>query len=188
MKPNIGSKQTRLSWFMPIGVFVDLFSIATGIHRIPTMFVFKHMTDDLCSSFMDRGWDCKITFGADVIKCVIPRASLICRYHIGRSTLYALFVYNRHKMLPDSTWEAIDQYEPVNMVSISCEMEERTQDVEVGMSWTFWDIRQEVLLQLGLDTDIETNIMITIGDTAVKINSRQEKKFTTIDVLPLKIF
>ena len=37
---------------------------------------------------------------------------------------YALFVYNRHKMLLDSTWEAIDQYEPVNMVSISCEMEE----------------------------------------------------------------
>ena len=56
------------------------------------------------------------------------------------------------------------------------------------MSWTFWDIRQEVLLQLGLDTDTETNIVITTGNTAVKINSRQEKKFTTIDVLPPKIF
>lgn len=188
MKPNLGSKQTRLSWFMPIGVFVDLFSVAEGIHRTPTMFVFKQMTDDLCSSLMDRGWDLKITVGADVIKCVIPRASLVLRYHIGRSTLYALFVYNRLKMLPDSTWEAIDQYEPVVMVSISCEMGERKQDVEVGMSWTFSDIRHEVLLQLGVDTDTESEIWIATDNTVVKVNSRQEKKFTAANAMPPKIF
>jgi hypothetical protein len=124
---------------MRIGVFVDLFSVVEGIHKTPTMFVFKQMTDDLCSSLMDKGWDHKITVGADVIKCVIPRASLVLRYHIGRSTFYALFFYNHLKMLTDSTWAAIDH--PVVMVSISCEMGERKQDVEVGMSWTFSDIR-----------------------------------------------
>lgn len=137
---------------------------------------------------MDRGWDLKITVGADVIKCVIPRASLVLRYHIGRSTLYALFVYNRLKMLPDSSWEAIDQYEPVVMVSISCEMGERKQDVEVGMSWTFSDIRHEVLLQLGVDTDTESEIWIATDNTAVKVNSRQEKKITTANAMPPKIF
>lgn len=64
------------------------------------------------------------------------------------------------------------------MVSISCEMGERKQDVEVGMSWTFSDIRHEVLLQLGVDTDTESEIWIATDNTAVKVNSRQEKKIT----------
>ena len=189
MKPNLSSKQSRLSWFMPIGVFVDLFSVAEDIHKTPNFFVFRHMTDDLCSSLMDRGWDCKITVGGDVIKCIIPQSSLLFRYHIGKSTLYALFVYNRHKMLSNSTWEAIDQYEPIVMVSILCEMGEWTQDVEVGMSWTFSDIRQEVLLQRGEDTNhTEADIFIRSGDTLQKINPRQERQFTSVDAMPPKAF
>lgn len=76
MRPNTGSKQTHLSWFMPIAVFIDLFSIGVDMHRTPTMFVYKHATAELCSSLMDGGWDTKITFGADVIKTTIEPSSL----------------------------------------------------------------------------------------------------------------
>jgi len=54
MKPNIGSKQTHLSWFMPIGVFIDLLSVARdNMHKTPTMLFFRNVSDDLCSSLMD---------------------------------------------------------------------------------------------------------------------------------------
>ena len=33
MRPSTGSKRTHLSWFLPIGVFVDLFSVAQGNMR-----------------------------------------------------------------------------------------------------------------------------------------------------------
>ena len=39
MRPTTGSKQTHLCWFMPIGVFVDLFFIGSNMHRTKTMFV-----------------------------------------------------------------------------------------------------------------------------------------------------
>lgn len=58
MKLNLSSKQSPLSLFR---VFVDLFLVAEDIHRTPNFFVSRHMTDDLCPSLMDRGWDCKIT-------------------------------------------------------------------------------------------------------------------------------
>lgn len=67
-------------------------------------------------------------------------------------------------------------------------MGERKQDVEVGMSWTFADIRQEVLLQLGVDTDTESDIWIATNNTTVKVNSRQEKKITAANAMPPKIF
>ena len=42
-KPSTSSKVTRISWFMPINVMVDLFAVANNIHRMPTLFVFKYI-------------------------------------------------------------------------------------------------------------------------------------------------
>lgn len=57
---------------------------------------------------MDRGWNPKNIIGANIIKCIVRKESLIFCYHIARFTLYATFVFNRERMLPNSTWEAID--------------------------------------------------------------------------------
>lgn len=186
MKPNVGSKNTHLSWFMPIGVLVDLFAVSMDMHRTATMFVFKRMTDKLCASLMDGGWDSKITIGVDTIKTTIHRASLSFRYHISRSTLYANFVYNRERMVSRSTWVAIDQFEPVQMVNINCEMGDYKQEMEVGLSWSFSDIRQEALLQITLATESEFDMWIVDHDRATKVNSRNEKHLTTANVLPPK--
>lgn len=71
-----------------------------------------------------------------MIKTVVHQQSLGIRYHIGRSTLDANFVYNRWKMLPNRTWEAHDLYEPIVPVIIHCQVEDSIQDLEVGLSWT----------------------------------------------------
>jgi len=92
MKPSIGSKQTHIPWFMPLGVFIDLFAAASEFHRTASMWVFKHVQEPLCQSPMDHGWNSKI--GADVIRCTVQQESLVFRYHIARSTLYARFCYN----------------------------------------------------------------------------------------------
>ena len=91
MKPNIGSRQTNLQWFMPITVMVDLFSCTENMQKASTLFVFKNMTQELKSSLMDSGWDTKYTKGADTIRCQVDWATLVFKYHIGRCVLYTNF-------------------------------------------------------------------------------------------------
>jgi len=92
-------------------------------------------------------------------------------------------------MLSNSTWEAIDQYKPIVMVFILCKMEEWTQDVEVGNSWTFSYICEEVLLQQGADANhMKGDIFIKNGGTLQKINPRQERQFTSVHAMLPKVF
>jgi len=95
MKPNTGSRVTHLQWFVPVGVFVDLFAAAHVVHRTATFFVFKNPSDDLLSSLMDSGWHEKVTVGEGGIRCSVEKSSIIFRYHVGRSTLYCNFQFNR---------------------------------------------------------------------------------------------
>lgn len=89
MRPTTGSKQTHLSCFLPIHVFVDLFVVASSnVTRKPTMFVFKLMKKELTDSLMDQGRNIKVSIGVDHIKCTADSTSLVFRYHIGRSILY----------------------------------------------------------------------------------------------------
>jgi len=109
MKQSTGNKQTSLSWFMPLDVMIDLFAISNSIHKTRTLFVFKDLSEELLNSLMDKGWDMKISSGADEIKCMVDRESIIFKYHIGRSTLYANFQYNRMRLMDGNIWKSIDQ-------------------------------------------------------------------------------
>lgn len=68
MKLHVGVIQTHVSWFVSVGVFVDLFTVGIDMHRTVTMFVHKNVTDGLCALLVDGGWDCKITIGEDMMK------------------------------------------------------------------------------------------------------------------------
>lgn len=187
MRPNIGSKLTHLSWFMPIGVFIDLFSVSEEqMHRTPTLFVFKNVNEELCSSLMDQGWNNKVTIGADIIRTEVHLPSLNFRYHLGRSTLYSNFVYNRSRMISHDVFEAIDQSEQVTMVTVHCEMDDRKIDVEVGLSWSLYDVRQEISVQTGPALDSQFQMYIITDGHATKVNTRKEKTFTVSMVLPPK--
>lgn len=187
MRPGTSSKLTHLSWFLPIGVFVDIFHVAENrIQKTKVMWIIKDVDDDLCASMMDKGWDLKITKAADVIKTVVHQQSLRFRYHIGRSTLYANFVYNRWRMLPNGTWETLDEYEPVVLVIIHCQVEDSIQDLEVGLSWTFSAVRQEILVQLNQLSCIDFRMSIVDDNAVFKVNLRNEKNYTVANVLPPK--
>jgi len=189
MRPSTGSKQTHLSWFMPIGVFVDLFYIGNNMRRTNTMFVYDTVTEELCSSLMDKGWNTKITRIRDMefVKTTIAEGSLKFRYHISRATLYANFIYNRHKMLSDKTWEAMEQYEHVQTIALHCEFEGLQVDVEVGMTWSVYEVRQEIQTQLGIAPDFEFDLWIVTDNVANKVNARNEKHVTVMSCVPPKM-
>lgn len=76
MRPTTGSKHTHLSWFLPFCVFVDLFYCATNMHKTAMRYVIKlQASDDLYSFIMDKGWDDKVTIGADIVKTVVHKDS-----------------------------------------------------------------------------------------------------------------
>ena len=190
MRPTIGSKQTYLSWFMPIGVFVDLFHVSTNMHRSNQMFIFKQVDEELCASLMDKGWNEKVTKlqAGDFVKTSIPLESMKFRYHISSSTLYANFFYIRHKMLQNKTWEALDQYDPVEIVTLQCELGNITQSLEVGSSWSIHEIRQEIQIQFGLALNYDFHIHLISDGIGTKINPRHEKNVTTLNcALPKKL-
>lgn len=68
--------------------------VVINMHMTITMFVFKHMTEDICASHMDAGWNSKIIIVANIIQMTISHESLSFRYHISMSILHANFVYD----------------------------------------------------------------------------------------------
>jgi len=146
MKPSTGSKVTHITWFMLIGVMVDLFTAAPTIHRTRTLFVFKEMSDKLFASLMDQGWHEKVVIGEDIIKCLVDLKFVLFKYHISRSTLYATFQFNRLRLVEGGLWQAVDQCEPITIVKVDCVLGDCTQQFEVGINWTFESLRSEILL------------------------------------------
>jgi hypothetical protein len=160
MKPMTGSRVTHISWFMPIGVMVDLFACASSIHKTRTLFVFKEISEELFDSLMDRGWNEKIVIGVDVIKCLIDAKSVLFKYHIGRSTLYASFQFNRMRLIQAGRWEPMDQSEPIQIVKVDCVMGDWNQQLEVGINWSFESIRSEIQITLASDAPTEFTMYI----------------------------
>ena len=145
---------------MPICVMVDLFSVAPSIHRTPTLFVFKSVSDNLMSSLMDLGWNTKISMGDDVIKCVVDQQTVVFKYHIGHSTLYSNFQFNRERLFHGSVWEMINQCGPIDLIKIICEYKDWQGEVEVGRDWTLSNIREEIAVVLRPDTPIDFTLFI----------------------------
>ncbi len=163
MKATVGSRATHIQWFLPVHVMVDLFS-GTTFHRTPTLFVFKNLDEDSFDSVMDKGWDSKVCLGADIIKCIIHRSTVIFRYHIGRSTLYANYQYNRQRLIHGSDWEPLEQIQADSMVKINCEVHNgESFELEVGSKWTLTSIRQEIIIALGHDAQEEFSMCIVDG-------------------------
>lgn len=171
-KPSTGSKITRISWFMPIAVTVDLFAVANSIHRTPTLFVFKHISDELFASLMDKGWNEAIILGADEIKCIIDPLSMLFKYHIGRSILYANFQLNRWRLKHGGLWEQIDQHESVRIVTVECVMGAWRQNIEVGHNWPLTSVRSEIEIALGSIAPEDFNMsIIQEGQRTIKVQS-----------------
>ena len=91
-------------------------------------------------------------------------------------------------MFPDKTWEAMEQYEPVQTGVLHCEFEGLHVDVEVGMTWSVHELRQEIQIQLEIATDdFEFDIWIVTNNVASKVNARNEKHVTIMSCAPPKM-
>ena len=69
------------------------------------VFVYNIITEELCSSLMDNGWNMKITKIRNVkfVRTNVAEGYLKFRHHISRATFYADIIYNLHKMHWDKT-------------------------------------------------------------------------------------
>ena len=90
-------------------------------------------------------------------------------------------------MFPDKTWEAMEQYEPVQTGVLHCEFEGLHVDVEVGMTWSVHELRQEIQIQLEIVVDFEFDIWIVTNNVASKVNARNEKHVTIMSCAPPKM-
>jgi len=97
---------------------MDLFAIANYMHRTPTLFVFKYISDEFFASLMDKGWNEAIILGENEIKCISEPYSMFFKYHIGKSMLYTNFQFNRLGLKHGKVWKQIDPYETVRIVTI----------------------------------------------------------------------
>jgi len=158
---------------MPIAVMVDLFAAANNIHRTPTLFVFKDISDELFDSLMDKGWNEAIILGVDEIKCIIAPCSVLFKYHIGRSMLYANFQFNRLRLKHGGVWEQIDQQETIQIVMIQCVMGAWHQEIEVGHNWPLTSVRLEIEIALGCIAPEDFSMsIIQEGQTTIKVQSK----------------
>ena len=101
LRGNVGNRQVRISIFMPLHVYIYLFSNEI-IRRTLTMLICKSET---CLDFLEKNWDIKNDAG---IICKIVRESLICKYTLTTQNFAITFRYARHHFV---RWNpvAIDQ-------------------------------------------------------------------------------
>ncbi|KAG0596720.1 hypothetical protein M758_UG279200 [Ceratodon purpureus] len=176
MKSSSGSRSTHIQWFMPIGIFIDLFAVADNIHRTPTLFVIKNLTDTAFASLMDDGWDCTIVAAEDEIKCSVARPSVVFRYHAGRQTLYTNFHFNRSRIV-DGKWEDMDMGESCELVEVKCILEGFLDTVfVVGKHWPLSTVRQEISIALDESAPEEYTFIAEKGEGDIKVNRQHEKK------------
>lgn len=88
MRPTTGSKNTHLSWFLPLCVFIDLFYVSDSIERTTAMYIVKFADDNLCSSLMDGGWDSKISTWVDIVKTTMAHDALKLIEQLSMLTSY----------------------------------------------------------------------------------------------------
>ena len=94
LKTNIASKQSRVSVFLPLEVFVYLFKQQT-IRTAKTMFSITGQNKSMLQ-FLKTGWDEKTT---DNVQCRIDDDTVQCKYMIGNQNFILLFHYSRwHKV------------------------------------------------------------------------------------------
>lgn len=146
LKTSTGSRNVHLSWFVPMSLFVSSFS-NTEVHRTPTLFVCKNLSDDFLFKFMDKGWDIRST--AD-ISCRIKHSSISFRYSIEKQMLSMVFHYQRWKE-HNGTWAPLDQdLDSIGHTDRICIDIMANGDllttIEVEQDWTLFYIRTELTL------------------------------------------
>ena len=101
-----------------------------------------------------------------MVRCTINLQSITFRFHIARSILYTNFQFNRERYLTTTRWQPIDQVGWVDIVTVSCEYGDWKSKIEVGRDWQLTNLRQEVIIAIGVDCPDEFVLWILDGEHA----------------------
>ena len=152
MKCTYGSHRATLAMFLPLNMFVHLFH-ACEVHRTPTMWIAKG--ESALSQFLPSTWNSKVVqHNGDTIRCCVVEESIVVRYHIGKQQLSISFAYRRWKQNA-SQWEPLDS-DLTNTEQVElhvCMQGDEVQDLAVNDNWSLANLREYLLLRLGLKTD-----------------------------------
>ena len=69
---------------------------------------------------------------------------------------------------------------------MQCGLDNITQSLEVGPSWSIHEIRQEIQIHFGLALNYDFDIHLISDGIGSKINPRHEKNVTTLNCAPPK--
>lgn len=95
LKPNIATRIVKITIFMPINVFVDIFQ-EFSIKVCKTMFTFKAKACDDIPKFLDDGWN-KIM--ANSVYCEVVHDTINLKYMFASQNFILSFYYKRSRMI-----------------------------------------------------------------------------------------
>ena len=95
LRGTIATKIVKVVMYMPITVFVELFS-AVDIKIAKTMLICRNMDSDMSSKLLDEGWHYK---EIDNIHCGIVLETLVAKYMISTQTFIMSFWYKRSRYI-----------------------------------------------------------------------------------------
>lgn len=95
LRGSIATKIVKIVMYMPITVFVDLFSVA-DVRITKTMLICKNLNSEVSTNLLDEDWFIK---EVDNIHCAIALETLIAKYMIATQTFILSFWYKRSRYI-----------------------------------------------------------------------------------------
>lgn len=95
LRASIATKIVKIVMFMPITIFIDLFS-AVNVRITKSMLVCRNMDPKESSAVLDEGWHFK---EVDNIHCRIVLDTLVAKYMIATQTFILSFWYQRSRFI-----------------------------------------------------------------------------------------
>lgn len=178
MKCTYGSHRANLSWFVPIHVFVRIFSTAT-LHRTPTMWVSKG--ERALDVFLASDWATKeVRHQGDLIRCSVIREKMIARYYIARQNLTTTFPYRRWKWT-NNDWEPLDSdaeaKEEVEL-QICLHAEIDPHSIYVNDDWHLGNLREYMVLQYA----VQENFSFVVHGKLVRMRAENSTRCKDLQI------
>lgn len=173
MTPGRISRRIRISWFVPLHVFVACFR-SIVLQRTKTMWLNRRLHEEDLDCVLGDMWKTKESFHlGDTIRCKASPNSLAISYQIARQSLVIGYDYRRWRQHLGS-WIPLDSEVdcPEFEVEIIGSAFQEPRNLVVNSSWTLKDIRESLEFLDCINTSYRFKINgIPIGKRVEKITS-----------------
>lgn len=179
MTPGRISRRIKITWFIPLHVFVASFRMLQ-LQRTKTMWLNRRLPESDLESVLGDMWKSKETVHlGDIISCRASPNSLALSYHIPRQSLVLGFDYRRWRRYIGS-WVPLDSEEncPEFELEIKVQPFEDSRKLIVNANWTLKDIRDTLEFLDSLTSDHRFKL------DGISIGRRVEKTISCMKCVP----